>query len=249
MSERLVTRCPRCRTAFIVRPEQLTVRKGFVRCGRCETVFRARTRPYPDTGAPAAAPLAGVSPKTSSDTSPGPAEVFEETASPAVAVAAQSRDARLWTTGTAVLALALGLQAIHFFAPRIVIAWPEVRPVLAQACRLLVCRAELPIDLTKTDLIRAQVLLRAEADRGLTVSATLVNRASHLQRWPAIELTLNDSHGEVLARRTYTPDEFVSTASALELGLPPKIAVPVEFAIRRPHTEPAGYELRLVSVD
>lgn len=241
MSERLVTRCPRCRTAFIVRPEQLTVRKGLVRCGRCETVFRARTRPYPESGVP--------QPETVAEAQAAAAESISEPPAPAPPVATPARGGALWAAGAAGLALALGLQAVHFFAPQIVVVLPEARPVLAQACKLLACRADLPIDLTKTDLIRAQVLLRENADRGLTVSAALVNRASHLQRWPAIELTLNDARGGVLARRTYAPKDFVASADALERGLPPKIAVPIEFAIRRPHAEPAGYELRIVSPD
>lgn len=241
MSERLVTRCPRCRTAFIVRPEQLTVRKGLVRCGRCETVFRARTRPYPESGVP--------QPETVAEAHAAAAESISAPAPPAPPVATPARGGAFWAPGGVVLALVLGLQAVHFFAPQIVVVLPEARPLLAQACRLLACRADFPIDLTKTDLIRAQVLLRENANRGLTVSAALVNRAPHLQRWPAIELTLNDSHGEVLARRTYAPSEFLVSADALERGLPPKIAVPIEFAIARPHVEPAGYELRLVSPD
>lgn len=241
MSERLVTRCPRCRTAFIVRPEQLTVRKGLVRCGRCETVFRARTRPYVEAAVPEPPATAAT---------PAPAEEIAEAAAPLPQTApAPSRTGAIWMMGAVTLLLALLAQAIHFFAPRMLVFVPEARPMLAQACRVLACSADLPIDLSKTDLIRAQVLVRENAQRGLMVSAALVNRASHLQRWPAIELTLNDSHGEVLARRTYAPSEFVASADALQRGLPPKIAVPVEFAIARPHIEPAGYELRLVSPD
>jgi predicted Zn finger-like uncharacterized protein len=243
MSERLVTRCPRCRTAFIVRPEQLTVRKGLVRCGRCETVFRARTRPYVEADAPEPPATAAASAPTQAE------EIAEATALLPQTAPAPARTGAPWTIAAAVLLLALLAQAIHFFAPRMLIFVPEARPVLAQACRLLACRADLPIDLSKTDLIRAQVLLRENAQRGLMVSAALVNRASYLQRWPAIELTLNDSRGEVLARRTYVPGEFVASADALQRGLPPKIAVPIEFAITRPHVEPSGYELRLVSPD
>ncbi len=241
MSERLVTRCPRCRTAFIVRPEQLAVRRGLVRCGRCETVFRARTRPYVKAGVPE--PPAPAAPPALAEQIAGQAVPLPQTAP------VRARAGAVWTMGAVALLLALVAQAIHFFAPRMLVLLPEARPVLAQACRALACRADLPIDLGKTDLIRAQVLLRENTQRGLMVSAALVNRASHLQRWPAIELTLNDSHGEVLARRTYAPSEFVASADALQRGLPPKIAVPVEFAVARPHVEPAGYELRLVSPD
>lgn len=38
----LVTRCPSCGTAFRVQPQQLEMRDGRVRCGRCSVVFDAR---------------------------------------------------------------------------------------------------------------------------------------------------------------------------------------------------------------
>ena len=37
----MLTRCPSCATAFRVTPEQLKVRSGTVRCGKCQTIFNA----------------------------------------------------------------------------------------------------------------------------------------------------------------------------------------------------------------
>ncbi|MBK9393419.1 MAG: zinc-ribbon domain-containing protein [Uliginosibacterium sp.] len=37
----LTTRCPQCSTTFRIRPEQLGVRGGRVRCGTCHTAFSA----------------------------------------------------------------------------------------------------------------------------------------------------------------------------------------------------------------
>ncbi|QOT75961.1 zinc-ribbon and DUF3426 domain-containing protein [Cupriavidus basilensis] len=56
---KLVTRCPACRTAFRLVPDQLRLRQGLVRCGQCDTVFDAREHlielPAPE---PAAGPEA-----------------------------------------------------------------------------------------------------------------------------------------------------------------------------------------------
>ena len=41
MSDFALTRCPGCRTVFRVTPEQLALREGQVRCGRCRAVFDA----------------------------------------------------------------------------------------------------------------------------------------------------------------------------------------------------------------
>lgn len=37
----LVTTCPACKTRFLVRPEQLSVRQGQVQCGHCQHIFNA----------------------------------------------------------------------------------------------------------------------------------------------------------------------------------------------------------------
>jgi predicted Zn finger-like uncharacterized protein len=39
MPEEKYTRCPGCATVFRVKPEQLALRGGQVRCGHCKTVF------------------------------------------------------------------------------------------------------------------------------------------------------------------------------------------------------------------
>ena len=39
MPEEKYTRCPGCATVFRVKPEQLALRNGQVRCGHCKTVF------------------------------------------------------------------------------------------------------------------------------------------------------------------------------------------------------------------
>ncbi len=41
VAKRMVTSCPECDTHFYVKPEQLEVRKGFVRCGKCQHRFNA----------------------------------------------------------------------------------------------------------------------------------------------------------------------------------------------------------------
>jgi predicted Zn finger-like uncharacterized protein len=57
---RMSTRCPACGTAFRVYPEQLAARDGQVRCGKCATIFDARsalaTEDEPEAP-PAAAPV------------------------------------------------------------------------------------------------------------------------------------------------------------------------------------------------
>ena len=43
----LITRCPECATAFRCYPEQLDQARGWVRCGRCSSVFEAVRHTWP----------------------------------------------------------------------------------------------------------------------------------------------------------------------------------------------------------
>lgn len=47
----LTTRCPACKTAFKVVPDQLKISSGWVRCGRCSEVFDASTNLVPERAA------------------------------------------------------------------------------------------------------------------------------------------------------------------------------------------------------
>lgn len=61
----MLTRCPHCRTAFRVKPEQLKARQGRVRCGACQAIFNAvenLEEAPPPVIAPAAVVAAAVPP-------------------------------------------------------------------------------------------------------------------------------------------------------------------------------------------
>jgi predicted Zn finger-like uncharacterized protein len=49
----LITRCPKCGTAFRIQPAQLAARGGRVRCGKCSSVFDAVAALQDHAGAPA----------------------------------------------------------------------------------------------------------------------------------------------------------------------------------------------------
>ena len=71
----MLTRCPGCTTTFRVTPEQVKVRHGKVRCGRCQNIFDAieflvdaplAASPAPEPE-PTPAPLVGPPPAPSTE--------------------------------------------------------------------------------------------------------------------------------------------------------------------------------------
>lgn len=84
----MFTRCPSCRTAFRVTPEQLKARAGKVRCGHCNAVFNAletlEDAPPVETpsapAAPAPAEAAAAAPEPTTEAGAGEPDVAAEPA-------------------------------------------------------------------------------------------------------------------------------------------------------------------------
>lgn len=111
----LTTRCPHCSTVFRIRPEQLSVRGGRVRCGHCQQPFSAlshleemeddefsaASKPAPEQApAPVSAPASAsvqpaAVPSASPATPPAVAPANRQTAAPAVSRSAEAEKARL----------------------------------------------------------------------------------------------------------------------------------------------------------
>lgn len=105
----LTTRCPHCSTVFRIRPEQLSVRGGRVRCGHCQQPFSAlshleemeddefsaASKPSPEqTSAPAPAQPAAM-PSEPPATPAASAPASKPTEAPAVSRSAEAEKARL----------------------------------------------------------------------------------------------------------------------------------------------------------
>ncbi len=124
-------------------------------------------------------------------------------------------------TVVAVLAIALLAQLAYHFRSELT----QRLPGLAGAYAALNIAIPLP---RQVDLVTIETSdLQSDNARGLLVlNATLKNRASFAQAWPALELTLTDTNDSVVARRVLTAADYLppkadaqSFAAASEIGL------------------------------
>ena len=85
--------------------------------------------------------------------------------------------------------------------------------------------------------------LQSDNQRGLFVlQATLRNRASFAQAWPALELTLTDTHDTVVSRRVLLPPDYLPP-SAPPASFPANGEVAVRLWIEAKGIGAAGYRL------
>jgi len=102
------------------------------------------------------------------------------------------------------LSLTLAAQAVYYFRSDLTAKFPE----LAGIYQALNVTLPLP---RHVDLVAIEMSdLQSDKARGLLVlQATLRNRARFDQEWPCLELTLTDTHDEVVSRRVLKAADYL----------------------------------------
>jgi predicted Zn finger-like uncharacterized protein len=130
----------------------------------------------------------------------------------------------------AVLAAAsvLALQVALAWRDLIAARWPSTQPALAWWCGFAGCRIEAP-RLADALVVESSGLLRVDQSSNYTLSVVLRNRAAIDLAVPAIDLTLTDAQGRVIARRVLDAGELGVTQRSLagsgELSMKAMLAV------------------------
>ena len=98
-------------------------------------------------------------------------------------------------------------QLLHHFRTELVARWPDAAALYELAA------VDVPLP-RNSDLVAIEASdLQSDNARGLFVlQATLQNRASYPQAWPALELTLTDTSDTVVSRRVLTAADYLPPA-------------------------------------
>jgi predicted Zn finger-like uncharacterized protein len=226
----LVTRCPKCATAFRVLPAQLGARNGQVRCGKCNTVFDGIAALVDASPAPQAKEVA-------------PAPAPEE---PLVEFLAEPPPPRRgpWPLLAVLAALALVTQALLHFRGEIAAGMPVAHAPLEQACRLLGCELRLPRQGKLLSIDSYEVRPDPMREGVIVLNAVIRNRAPFTQQYPALQLTLTDDANRELVTRAILPREYLDPAAVargIEAGGEASLTVHLDAS----RTRATGYELVL----
>lgn len=268
---KMSTPCPACGTVFRVYPEQLAAREGQVRCGKCSTVFDARSalvsedEPEPMLAAapppPAApdAPPSRVEELAQVEAIVSQPVVPSEPPEPEISVSDDDSDfefgprarrrsrvvAALWGLGALVMAVTLGAHAAYAYRGELALMFPESRSWIETACARLRCTIPLP---RHADLISIESSELA-AERGvqgvLTLSAALRNRATFAQAFPDLELTLTDAADRPVARRVLAPADYLGARSDSAAAFASGAEQPVKLHIDAAGLNASGYRIFL----
>ena len=141
------------------------------------------------------------------------------------------------------LVLALAAQVVFHFRSEIAVAVPSAKPLLAAASQAL--GAELPLP-RRVELVSIETSdLQSDPARGklLVLNATLRNRASYAQAYPALELSLTDTQDVALARRVFAPADYLPPPLGAGAAFAANSEVAVKLWIEAQEIAAAGYRL------
>lgn len=255
----MYTRCPECRTVFKVTLAQLKARDGIVRCGRCTHVFRADQHLYALPGwrrEPAAPPVTQDSPEIA-PVSPRPvATRAAPTARPATEIPVVSElslfqpgqrrvPTAVWALGNLLLLIALAGQFAYFYRDELATS-AELRPYVARFCGFVGCELVAHARAFPPELVETTIAPHPRYANALRIRAVFVNRTDRPQPFPLMEVSLTDSSGTLLARRTFAAADYLD-ASATESGaMPPNVMFNALLEVTNPDERAAGYEVQLL---
>lgn len=209
-----------------------------------ETAFAASAEPLaadPPQAEPAPATLADPQVEPDARTAPLPSFVRQADR----AARWRSRPMRIASAaGIALLATALAAQAALTWRDHLAARVPALKPALQAACGVLECTLGAPRRIAAL-AVDGSGLGRVEKSSLYKLSLTLKNRSDLALAIPALDVSLTDSDGRLVARRVLTP---------AELGLPggdPTIAagadLPLLAVLQLDRAAPAvsGYTVEL----
>jgi predicted Zn finger-like uncharacterized protein len=232
----LVTRCPKCATAFRVLPEQLSARNGQVRCGKCATVFDGIARLVEDARA-----------QPRPEPPPSQPEPADEPLPAFLAEPAPPRRA-LWGVLVALAVLALVAQVAYHYRAEIAAGLPMTRTPLEEACRALGCEMRLPRQVKLLSIDSYEVRPDPRREGVIVLNAVIRNRAPFPQEYPALQLTLTDEFNRDLVSRSILPHEYLEADRARALmvrGIDAGGEASFTLHLDASRTRATGYELVL----
>jgi predicted Zn finger-like uncharacterized protein len=146
-----------------------------------------------------------------------------------------------WVLGTILLMLALVLQ-VGYYARDDLARDPTLRPWILQLCQLAGCTLSQPYDISLIDIIGRDVRSHPKAPHALIASTTLINNAPFVQPYPLLTLVFSDITGTELARRRFTPREYLSSDIDIAAGMTPNTPVSIELELVDPGKAAVNYE-------
>lgn len=151
-----------------------------------------------------------------------------------------------WAIASFLLLFILLAQVAYWFRVDLAARLPVLKPALLGYCGILKCGVPLPQHTDLIDIESSELQADPANENHITLNALLRNRASYAQSFPNLELTLNDTQDQPLARRMFTPIDYLPPTENPVLGLLPNHELGLKLHLDSADLKPSGYRLVLL---
>jgi predicted Zn finger-like uncharacterized protein len=136
-----------------------------------------------------------------------------------------------FTGGALLLALLAVAQAMVILRSEVMVQWPSARPALMQLCQVFGCKIEWPTQPDQLAVIGSELQSIAGTDV-LELSTVIRNRAGYTQALPALEVTLSDTQNRPVARKVFSPADYLAAAGEPSSRIDEGLAAGADMTIR-----------------
>lgn len=146
--------------------------------------------------------------------------------------------------GSVVLAALAVIQLAVIFRSELMVHWPQSRLLLVDLCSVFRCTVAWPTQADQLAVIGTELQAIAGTD-ALELTAVVRNRAAFRQALPAVEVTLTDSRNRALARKVFSPADYLASAgepsARLQEGIGPGSDLTIRILFEARGLTPAGF--------
>ena len=202
-----ITHCPDCTTAFKVTPDQLKLANGWVRCGRCNTVFEAHLHFSPGAEPEQIEPVFDVPAPSGAEAVSATSAASAPQAEPVAGAMPASKTFHVaWGALSVLLALVLMWQWLIWQRHWLAAEEPSLRPVMEALCAPLGCDVSWPRE--PDAVLIDSSSFNENPEGGFILQLRFKNTQHHPVATPALELNLTDLQDQVVVRRVFTIQEL-----------------------------------------
>ena len=248
--------CPACETRFRYQPEQLDAADGLLRCGVCQEVFNAREQLGLSDAAPTDDKHLNDSPADDHPTPRQGAELLAglSTADHGFEHHLPSKPRRWpWALMSLLAALLLLAQLAYWQRdtllthPQLPTQWKNQALTLCNTLALQCTRDSQRTPQPSQAFISQKLIVRPhpEVDNALRVDAILLNRSADEHPFPLLELRFSDMYGTTVARRLFTPAQYLAGELNALSQLPGQQPVHIALDIVDPGSTAVNYQIAL----
>jgi predicted Zn finger-like uncharacterized protein len=137
-------------------------------------------------------------------------------------------------------AVLLAGQVVVEYRDWVVARWPATSEPIEQWCAWQGCRIEAPRSI-ESIAVESSGLVRAEGNAAYRLSVVLRNRAPIALALPAIDLTLTDTQGAVIARRVIRPADL----GVAQRSVPAAADLPLQALLTTTERPISGYTIEI----